>query len=588
MSISEVGNVITLDNTGDLAVTNEGSLTVAAGTSTTSVINSNTSGSTGVTLTAGTGLAISETGNTITLDNTGDLSATNELQTYSHSGTTSYTNTLSNSGGSFTLQSGTGITLSHTAGTTTITNSGDLSTTNEGSLTVGAGSGTTSVISSNTSGSTDVTLTAGTGLSISEVGNVITLANTGDLSATNELQTYSHSGTTSYTNTLSNSGGSFTLQAGTGITLSHTAGTTTISTSGGAALTAADNGLSVVGSTVKLGGPLTQAGTSIEMGTNEVLRFYGDGKWSVSSWTGFGIDPNNSKAGFSGIEGSPTLNATPTIDAIVELNPNNSAGTIQSNSLAFGGYSTDADGFWIQSRSNAVPNFEYPLTMQPRGGQFAVGRLNGLDALVTLSGIGLAGSTVAGSVLHLENNEGNGKAAMSMGVGTDQMDSEVAWFDATDALRITNRSSVNNSSSVRVAIGGETNDLATFVKSSNATSLAKFGVGIGNPTNIHSTIQSAGGYAGRVLTTVGSFTLDESNWNVIYTGSGTVTWTLPDPTTCSGREYILCSRGTGTVNIGTYTVSKGNGGNFNSLSAGQWAIIWSDGSGWTGFKLASL
>ena len=287
LSISEVGNVITLANTGDLAATNEGSLTVGAGTGTTSVISSNTSGSTDVTLEAGTGLSISEVGNTITITNSGDLSNTNELQTYSHSGTTSYTNTLSNSGGSFTLQSGTGITLAHTAGTTTITNSGDLSTTNEGSLTVGAGTGTTSVISSNTSGSTDVTLTAGTGLSISEVGNVITLANTGDLaatnegsltvgagtgttsvissntsgstdvtleagtglsisevgnvitldntgdlSATNELQTYSHSGTTSYTNTLSNSGGSFTLQSGTGITLSHTAGTTTITNSG--------------------------------------------------------------------------------------------------------------------------------------------------------------------------------------------------------------------------------------------------------------------------------------------------------------------------------------------------------------------
>ena len=54
----------------DGSVSNEGSLTVAAGTSTTSVINSNTSGSTGVTLTAGTGLSIAEAGNVITLTNT--------------------------------------------------------------------------------------------------------------------------------------------------------------------------------------------------------------------------------------------------------------------------------------------------------------------------------------------------------------------------------------------------------------------------------------------------------------------------------------------------------------------------------------
>jgi len=53
-----------------------------------------------------------------------------------------------------------------------------------------------------------------------------------DGSTTNEIQTYSHGGTTSYTNTLSSGGGSFTLQAGTGITLSHTAGTVTITASG--------------------------------------------------------------------------------------------------------------------------------------------------------------------------------------------------------------------------------------------------------------------------------------------------------------------------------------------------------------------
>jgi len=70
-----------------------------------------------------------------------------------------------------------------------------------------------------------MTYTAGAGISI--ISGVI--ANTGDLSSTNEIQTYSHSGTTSYTNTLSSSGGSFTLNSGTGITLSHVSGTTTIS-----------------------------------------------------------------------------------------------------------------------------------------------------------------------------------------------------------------------------------------------------------------------------------------------------------------------------------------------------------------------
>jgi hypothetical protein len=51
----------------DGAITNEGSLTVGAGTTTNSVISSNTTGSTAVTLAVGSGLSIAESGNTITL-----------------------------------------------------------------------------------------------------------------------------------------------------------------------------------------------------------------------------------------------------------------------------------------------------------------------------------------------------------------------------------------------------------------------------------------------------------------------------------------------------------------------------------------
>jgi len=51
----------------------------------------------------------------------------------------------------------------------------DGSLSNEGSLTVGAGTASTSLISSNTSGSTDVTLEAGTNITLSETGNTITI-----------------------------------------------------------------------------------------------------------------------------------------------------------------------------------------------------------------------------------------------------------------------------------------------------------------------------------------------------------------------------------------------------------------------------
>jgi len=295
-------NTITVTNTGDLSATNEGSLTVGAGTGTTSLIQSNTSGSTAVTLSAsgiitlsentgtgtitidaaevdgstsnelqslsygaksgstnflnitsgtgvqindGTGISISrDASNVITVNNTGDLSTSNEIQTI---------DTFRVSGGNLELSlssdgvarsqlavtqiapvqsiaAGTGISVSGT-NTITVTNTGDLSTSNEGSLTVGAGTSTTSLIQSNTSGSTAVTLTAGTNITLSENtgSGIITIdATEVDGSTTNELQTYSHSGTTSYTNTLSNGGGSFTINAGGINSISHSSGTLTI------------------------------------------------------------------------------------------------------------------------------------------------------------------------------------------------------------------------------------------------------------------------------------------------------------------------------------------------------------------------
>lgn len=78
---SPEGGDLTISNTGDLDSGNEGILGVGAGTSTSSVITSNTSGASGVTLNAGGGISISETtssnGGSITLSTT-DQSITNE------------------------------------------------------------------------------------------------------------------------------------------------------------------------------------------------------------------------------------------------------------------------------------------------------------------------------------------------------------------------------------------------------------------------------------------------------------------------------------------------------------------------------
>lgn len=222
----------------DGSTTNEGLLSVGAGTGTTSIIQSNTSGSNPITLTGAGITTVNETGNTITITSTEvDGSTTNELQTLS---TASNTVTLSNSGGSFTI-AGAGINTVGTVGSTiTVTGTEiDGSISNEGILGVGAGSATSSTILSNTSTSTPITLNAAGIISITETtssnGGSITLTGTEvDGSITNEIQDLSLSGQTL---SLTSDPTTVTLPvigitAGTGISTSSTSGNFTITNTG--------------------------------------------------------------------------------------------------------------------------------------------------------------------------------------------------------------------------------------------------------------------------------------------------------------------------------------------------------------------
>lgn len=102
----------------------------------------------------GSTISLSSGGGSIS-NNDADASVTNELQTLSKTGNQL---TLSNSGGTYSVADS------------------DSVTTNEGSLSVGAGTGTTSIINSNTSGSTGITISAGSNVTVTELGNTITIA----------------------------------------------------------------------------------------------------------------------------------------------------------------------------------------------------------------------------------------------------------------------------------------------------------------------------------------------------------------------------------------------------------------------------
>jgi hypothetical protein len=204
VTLSRNANELTVSATEvDGSVTNEGSLTVLAGTATTSVIRSNTSGSTDVTLSAGTGIGLTEAGNTITVTNSApdqtvsiagagiavvtgtypsftvtatelDGSTTNELQTLTHaSDATSHTVTLSDNGGSLKLIQGSNITL-----TTSNINEVTIAATGGG----GGGStdlsftGSDSPFTLNSSTGTDVGFASGANIALSRTGDTMTIA----------------------------------------------------------------------------------------------------------------------------------------------------------------------------------------------------------------------------------------------------------------------------------------------------------------------------------------------------------------------------------------------------------------------------
>ncbi|WP_303922517.1 hypothetical protein [Draconibacterium sediminis] len=150
----------------------------------------------------------------------------------------------------------------------------DGSVTNEGSLSVGAGTGTSSVIQSNTSGSADVTLEAGNNIILSETGNTITISSTSG--ANYSVQALS--GTTATLDGTNGVNATITLSGNTTITLSNLlAGLT-----GNITVTNAATAYTVTfaGYTILISPYLTFNGDEITMSGNnlvDVLSWYFDG-----------------------------------------------------------------------------------------------------------------------------------------------------------------------------------------------------------------------------------------------------------------------------------------------------------------------
>lgn len=297
-----------------------------SGTSSPVTLNSSTG--TDVTVTAGTGVSLSATSTNMTITN----SAPDQ--------------TVSITGAGINVVTGTYPTFTIT-GTEV-----DGSVTNEGVLGVGAGGASSSTIISNTSGATGVTINAAGILTISEStssnGGSITITGTEvDGSTTNELQSYSHSGTTTYTNTLSGGGGSWSITG---------AGIAAISQTGGAVTVTATE---VDGSVTNEAQTLSVSGTTSGILTLSTAGGAGGGTATIAAGTGISVAQsggtititNSSPATSSWLIDGNTIGATRRIgsndnfDVAVETNNTDrmwfdnagavSVGTTQSTAAQF-------------------------------------------------------------------------------------------------------------------------------------------------------------------------------------------------------------------------------------------------------------
>lgn len=213
----------------DQSISNEGLFTTSAGSGTQTILTSNTNSSaSSFTINAGSGLTVaSETigaNGQITLQAV-DQSATNELQSLSFSGGSIPSLNISGSTG-VTFSGGTGVSLFGT-GTSMSISVSDQSATNEAQTWTNSSSvanswtGTLGNISG-VGGGTFTLNVASPGLSLTYGANVINITNTGDLSSTNEYQDLSTTDGLNVATVNIENGVGFTITGGAGILVDAT------------------------------------------------------------------------------------------------------------------------------------------------------------------------------------------------------------------------------------------------------------------------------------------------------------------------------------------------------------------------------
>lgn len=552
-----------------------------------------------------------------------------------------------------------GLTIS--AGTLTVTADGDGSATNE-AWTIDADDADTELISNQT------VKFQGAGIASTDYNPttdvLLITATEVDGSTTNEVQTYGHSGTTSYTNTLSLSGGSFTIQAGTNVSISHSGGTVTISATAGSA---DGNGIYGDGTPGSGDDALPSGGTSVTIpNANSPLSFLVDaasgnfyaikvitdycsdetvtnyfvGKSTIDSFFIKGYDCGTVLDEIGGqltvstdremilvadsIQAT-TLPAKTTLRYITGLTQQDYLAKIQGSTngqilkwnSASGGYwelGTDNAGgsgtvtgtgtanrlaYWTSSTNIAADDDAFfDGASAGFGTTTMTGKVN-IDAGTTFAPIALNAygtASSAGGVVYAQLSNLLNTSTTVLSLNQDATLSTVRAglrkYGTAHATRPNELEVFTSVASAPVTLSTNSTVRLTAAADGTVHATNKLAGGFSSTTGIHSTLQSGGSLATAYLETVGAPTFDDTKRTVVYTASTNISWTLPSAATCNcpGREYILHHAGTaGTITL-SQSISKGNGTNFNTLTAGQWAriVYGTSGGNIRGFKITSL
>jgi hypothetical protein len=259
------------------------------------------------------------------------------------------------------------------------------------------------------------------------------------------------------------------------------------------------------------------------------------------------------------------------------------------------GFGSAINGSWTNDQFNINSGGEVGIGTATFTGAGAFARLNvtGSSATVAPYLINAFTASSSGGTVYaqISNTQTASTTFLSLGEAADinAIKAGLRRYGSTHAT-LPNQLDLVNVGSAAVTLSTNLTVRMTVAADGTVHATNKLAAGFSSTTGIHSTLQTAGSFAGARLETVAAPTFDATKHTVIYTASTNVTWTLPSAASCAcdGRVYILHHAGTaGTITL-SQTITKGNAGNFNTLTAGQWAYITYGAASIRGYKIISL